>query len=180
MDLRTRKTLRALREAFVEMRATRPLERVTVRELCERAEISKATFYLHYHSVYDLSAALQADAVDRVVRSLGEADEFLAQPGDLTRRLFEAFSASGPDVDALFSHGQEHALVELVEQGLRRCIFSRRPELADDRRFNVLLAYQVQGSYAAYMRYARKGDEKDRAAVVDAISQASAAVALLW
>ena len=132
MDMRTRKTLRALSEAFVGMRATRPLERVTVRELCERAEISKATFYLHYHSVYDLSEALQADAVGRVVRSLGETDELLAQPGDLTRELFTAFSTGDPDVDALFSHGQEHALVELVERELRQRIFARRPELADD------------------------------------------------
>ena len=67
MDLRTRKTRRALRGAFLEMRATRPLEKVTVRELCERAEISKATFYLHYHSVVDLSRELQEAVVSDIV-----------------------------------------------------------------------------------------------------------------
>ena len=180
MDLRTRKTLRALREAFVEMRATRPLERVTVRELCERAEISKATFYLHYHSVYDLSAALQADAVDRVVRSLGEADEFLAQPGDLTRRLFEAFSASGPDVDALFSHGQEHALVELVEQGAQAAHLLEAPRARGRPALQRSSRLPSPGQLCRLYALRAEGGRKDRAAVVDAISQASAAVARLW
>ena len=41
MDLRTAKTERAIRSAFLELRAKKPLERITVKELCQRAEIHK-------------------------------------------------------------------------------------------------------------------------------------------
>lgn len=59
MDLRTIKTKRNIKNAFIQLRTKKPLERITVKELAELAEISKATFYLHYHDVYDLSDQLQ-------------------------------------------------------------------------------------------------------------------------
>ena len=180
MDLRTKRTLRSLREAFYELRRELPLERVTVRALCERAEVGKATFYLHYHSVYDLSEELQEQVVQDIVDGLERPVRVLDDTTGFTDDLFSALVAHADQIDLLFSGSQEHALIEHIERALRKKIVTDEPSLADDRRFNVLLTYQVHGSHAAYMRYAREGDEKDRAAVVDAIVQASAAVARLW
>ena len=59
MDLREKKTKRNIRNAFIELRAKKPLERISIKELAELAEISKATFYLHYKDIYDLSENLQ-------------------------------------------------------------------------------------------------------------------------
>lgn len=180
MDLRKRKTRRALREAFLGMRRELPLERVSVRELCERAEVSKATFYLHYHSVYDLSAELQAGVVRQILEELGPAGRLLESPREFTYELLEALVSHAGEVDALFSLGQEHALVESVERELRARVLEAAPEYAGDHRFNALLAYQVHGSYAAYIRFARGGDEKGREAVLGAIVDAAEAVASLW
>ena len=47
MDLREKKTKRSIAAAFLALRAAKPLERITIRELAEKAEISKATFYLN-------------------------------------------------------------------------------------------------------------------------------------
>ena len=69
MDLREKKTLRAIRTAFLQLRGQRPLEKITVKELCELAEISKATFYIHYRDLYDLS--------DRLTDYLQDVDEKL-------------------------------------------------------------------------------------------------------
>ena len=51
MDLRVTKTQRAIRAAFLELREKKPLEKITVKELCQRAEIHKSTFYDHYADV---------------------------------------------------------------------------------------------------------------------------------
>ena len=51
MDLRVTKTQRAIRAAFLELREKKPLEKITVKELCQRAEILKSTFYDHYADV---------------------------------------------------------------------------------------------------------------------------------
>ena len=103
MDLRERKTRRSIREAFLELLETKPLERITVKELAARAEISKATFYLHYHSVFDLSEALQRELVDDVVTHILAECDPLTGSTDLVVELFEAFDERRELVDLLFS-----------------------------------------------------------------------------
>ena len=48
MDLRIEKTERGIKNAFIELRSRKPLEKITVKELCELACINKSTFYSHY------------------------------------------------------------------------------------------------------------------------------------
>ena len=46
-DLRVVKTIAAIKRAFDELICEQDFERITVKELCERAQINKKTFY-HY------------------------------------------------------------------------------------------------------------------------------------
>ena len=70
MDLRIQKTRRNIFNAFIELREKFPLERITVKELCERAQISKQTFYLHYHDMYDLSEQIEASMITEMLADL--------------------------------------------------------------------------------------------------------------
>ena len=180
MDLRQRKTRAAIRRAFLELRAGRDLSQITVRELAERAQVGKATFYLHYHSIFDLSAELQESLVRKIIDGLERPNDLLGDTRAFTCALFSSFMAHADEIDALFSRGQEHMLIEIVESELRGRFLRTDARLAQDARFNVLLTYQVHGSHAAYMHWARGGGEKDRRLVVDAIADASDAVARLW
>ncbi len=55
MDLRTEKTENAIKNAFIQLRAKKALEKITIKELCESARIHKSTFYSHYQDIYELS-----------------------------------------------------------------------------------------------------------------------------
>ena len=59
MDLRIEKTERGIKNAFIELRSRKSLEKITVKELCESARINKSTFYAHYKDIYDLSEQLE-------------------------------------------------------------------------------------------------------------------------
>jgi AcrR family transcriptional regulator len=54
MDLRVKKTRIALREAFWEILMREGLENTTVRAVCERAMVNRATFYRHYEDLHDI------------------------------------------------------------------------------------------------------------------------------
>lgn len=71
-DLRWRRTERHLLESFEHMLAKSPLEKLKVTELCRMAEISKATFYLHYRDIYDLADAYVDMQAEKVVAALGD------------------------------------------------------------------------------------------------------------
>ena len=50
----TEQTRANLRQAFWELYATKPLKKISVREITERAGYNRATFYLYYHDVNEL------------------------------------------------------------------------------------------------------------------------------
>lgn len=62
MDLRVEKTIKSIFNTFLEMRAKKPLEKISVTELSNKAMINKATFYLHFKDIYDLSDCLESEA----------------------------------------------------------------------------------------------------------------------
>ncbi len=47
-------TLRVIRETFLELLAKQSVERISVGELCDLADINRSTFYRHYADVYAL------------------------------------------------------------------------------------------------------------------------------
>lgn len=55
-DFRVQKTFDALSAAFQELIVEKPFDRITVRELCNRAKTRTATFYNHFSDKYDFFA----------------------------------------------------------------------------------------------------------------------------
>lgn len=51
-DLRVIKTQESLRRALLTLLKTKPLETITISELCRLAQINRGTFYLHYRDVH--------------------------------------------------------------------------------------------------------------------------------
>lgn len=50
----TEQTRAHLMQAFWELYLEKPIDKITIREIADRAGYNRATFYLHYRDVYDL------------------------------------------------------------------------------------------------------------------------------
>lgn len=53
-DMRATRTRQYLREAVMALLLEKPYDDITVREVCERAQVSKNSFYNHYAALSDL------------------------------------------------------------------------------------------------------------------------------
>ena len=53
-DHRTRVTKMLIRKAFTSLLSQKPIQSISVKELCELAGINRGTFYSHYTDIYDL------------------------------------------------------------------------------------------------------------------------------
>ena len=73
MDLRIEKTKKSIRNAFIELRTKKPLEKITVKELCALACINKSTFYSHYEDIYALSEAMEQETVASIISGMSSA-----------------------------------------------------------------------------------------------------------
>ncbi len=154
MDLREKKTLRNIKNAFLQLRSQKPLERITVKELTELAEISKTTFYLHYKDIYDLSEALQSELIEEIMSGITHPESFMSDIPAFTRELCYAFYSQQQLVDILFSGTQAAVLPIRIEQEIRDFITKNAGEL--DENYDILLTYLIQGTYHLYSEHNRK------------------------
>ena len=60
-DFRSLRTQRHLRKALCELLYEKPINKITIRELTEKAEISRCTFYLYHDSIYSMVKSIEND-----------------------------------------------------------------------------------------------------------------------
>lgn len=150
MDLRVVKTERAIINAFLELRAKKELEKISVKELCALACINKSTFYSHYKDIYELSDAIENEVVASILRGVRHPEYIREHPKEFTRELFLAFFAQNSLITALFSGKQKSRLADRIEYGVKGLIFEKYPEYRDDVKKNIILSCCIQGGYHAY------------------------------
>lgn len=63
-DRRVRKTKKLIKDTLIELLNLNPINKISVTELTEKADISRKTFYLHYSSIYDAKNELDNDIID--------------------------------------------------------------------------------------------------------------------
>lgn len=172
MDLREKKTRRSIAEAFLTLRARKPLERITVRELTGLAQVSKSTFYLHYRDVYHLSEELEWQLIREVLDDIPHPENLVQDPAAFTVGLLEAFRLHQKQVDVIFSGTRATVLPDHIEQAIREYLFTLCPAARQNDRLNVLLTYQIQGGYAAYLKnHDRFGLQRVASVLAEAVGQ---------
>lgn len=152
MDIRIEKTERAIKNAFIELRAKKPLEKIMVTELCRLACINKSTFYAHYEDIYALSEVLERELVDAVLHNIsGEQERMLEDMGVLTQKLCMAFLSNISLIKILFSGNERSRLGNRLEAGIKEIIYQKYPQYREDVEKNILFSYLIQGGYHAYL-----------------------------
>lgn len=74
-DARVRYTKMRIREAFLETLREKPVNKISVKELCEKAEINRATFYTHYADPFDLLETIEKEELDKISELLDRTVE---------------------------------------------------------------------------------------------------------
>jgi AcrR family transcriptional regulator len=72
-DRRVRKTKKALRNGLASLMMEKKLKDITVRELADRVDLNRGTFYTHYRDINDLYEKIEEEIFDEVN---GILDEF--------------------------------------------------------------------------------------------------------
>lgn len=122
MNRNAQRSIRLLKEAFMELLAEKPYESITVSDVARKADLNRGTLYAHFDNVDDLMRSVMADTTDTISVFLSKAVEsgFLEDPlpvltqvgayldenKELTRKLVESRSVE-PFVFALESRFRE-------------------------------------------------------------------------
>ena len=113
IDRRRRYTLLVIREAFFALLAEVGFARMTVADICRRADINRGTFYLHYEDKFALLDALIDEALAAAPPLEG------AEPGPLCQR-----PPANDDYYLLYSDDDAYARVaqRVIERGAEQVV----------------------------------------------------------
>lgn len=73
-DLRVRYTKKVIQEAFWNLLKEKPLAKITVKEVCDLAQINRGTFYRHYMDCFDLMDKVQEDVICQMEQRLASIE----------------------------------------------------------------------------------------------------------
>ena len=174
-DLRIQKTRNAIINAFITLRANKPLQKITIKELADLAMINKATFYLHYKDIYDLSNTLENDVLTQILKGMPDPELLFSNPEQGTKDLFQSFISQGQLCNILFSGDRFDILARKIDAGLKEYIYQKYPEKRDNLQANILLSIITYGGFHTYEIY----KNTNSAETIQTISKASAELAKL-
>ena len=83
-DRRTAYSKKVIREALLELMRDKPLNKITVKEICELADVNRSTFYAYYEDIYDLHRAILRDYFRCQHRIIAEGDRIFGSRPDIT------------------------------------------------------------------------------------------------
>lgn len=72
MDARVRYTKMMIRQVFLEQLSERELSKITVKGICDAADINRATFYKYYDNPYDLLDKLEIEQLEQLQKKIEE------------------------------------------------------------------------------------------------------------
>jgi len=89
-DRRIKYTKMVLKESLIKLLREKPISRITIKELCEHADINRATFYSHYTDQFDLLKKIELEFIADINSYL---DSFTLEAGEtnLLQMLLKMF-----------------------------------------------------------------------------------------
>lgn len=162
MDLRVYKTRMLLKETLVSLIEEKPLRKITIREISERAKINRGTFYLHYLDIYDMVEKLELEVTDKVKEIVDNenplAMNYLILP--VLGKIIEYFYEEQQFIRALISpNGNPYFLTDIqnimIEHTLK--IYKQNFKKHEDNTVRIAVTFIVSGGVSVFSEWFKSG-----------------------
>lgn len=162
-----------IRQAFTALLVEKPIGHITVKELCQRAEVNRSTFYAHYADIYDLLAKLEEDMVEDFQRALepllkggaeltAPLDAEMAEPSLLRimTGIYQCLQDNGDICTVtLGEHGDKAFAVRLLSLGWESCLAAYSNHLwgASPKQLEYFYAFVSNGHIGLLQKWLEEG-----------------------
>lgn len=75
MDRRTKYSIKVINDTVLELLKKKDLSKITVTELCEIADINRATFYKYYKDIYELVEKIEEKIYEEIKTAIENVDK---------------------------------------------------------------------------------------------------------
>ena len=157
-DHRMRYTKRVICDCFLELLKDQPIQKITVKAICEKADINRSTFYRYYKDAYDLMEQIANDLWEKFRQQF--IDQAVIDTQQALLAMFTAIKNNRIPYIILLSEntGIEYfsRMVNNSYEFYRNGFEKRYPTLSDDQRRRVYY-FLTEGCLAVTTDWIRGG-----------------------
>lgn len=175
-DRRVLKTKASLRDAMLALMAPRGWDEMTIQEICDKANVGRSTFYVHYQSKDDLLLEGMNDLRDMISAQTAEAEgsgfHFLTGLLDHMDQQREVFKAA---IGRRSGHGVARRFKKMVFQLVEIELKRRRHPAAKNPWVAMFVAGGIVEAMAWWVDAPEPPSIKDMKRELDELAQAALA-----
>ncbi|HHV97641.1 MAG TPA: TetR/AcrR family transcriptional regulator [Clostridiaceae bacterium] len=75
IDRRVKYTRMVIKESLINLLEKKDISQITIKEICENADVNRSTFYSHYTDQYDLLRKIEDEFLDNIKDYLSELEQ---------------------------------------------------------------------------------------------------------
>ena len=124
-DARVRYTQKVLKDSLLQLLEKKPINKITVKEVCELAELNRATFYAHYTDCFDLLESIENEMLGGFEESLKYIRSL--DVTSLMSAIYEMIERNDNACRVLVFHGCDHKILGKMI-GKKHRLLARRVE----------------------------------------------------
>lgn len=162
-DQRTRLTRMLIRKALTALLSQKPIQSISVKELCDEAGINRGTFYTHYTDIYDLLSKIEEEMLRDFQEALQPLLESKAEdltPLKITTGIFNCIKENADlCIVTLGPYGDKKFAARLLAMGRERCIesYSKYFEGATKKQIEYYYAFVSSGCIGLLEKWLNDG-----------------------
>ena len=169
---RTSRVKTAICDAFAELMYEKELSKITVRELVDKADVGRATFYKHYYDIYDVYEHIEKTVLvdlGAIITGEGIKLEYEVYPA-----VFEYIQENPKIFKMIFSpHNNVPLYQKLLQtvEGLNRLIWAEIFGVnMDDSRVECAIKYHSNGCLAIVADWVISDFKQPQSFITEALS----------
>lgn len=155
LDRRSRYSLTVIRQALFELLEKKPLEDITVVDICNAADVNRGTFYKYYRDVQDLYSKTEDAMVEKIQSLLPTAQPADGEPHffmkEVLRVLTESSDFAFITQHHIFSDRLSQKIMAPFVPYLRNLAKAYRPGITEQE--SALLAEYIMGGCSRVITY---------------------------
>jgi len=153
---RTLITKRLLREALLELLQSAPITKITIKQVCDLAEMSRSTFYLHYQDQYELLKDIENEVIQKTFESLSAISRKSDMVATITAFL-EYVKANQSTFGVLLCNDDNKNFQRALMLNVQEYVRSVIPSVYDKERERILYSFIMNGSLSMIVDWMESG-----------------------
>lgn len=155
---RTKMTKRLIRSALVELMDEKTLERITIKELCERADVNRTTFYLHYSDQRSVLNDIKETVCKKTVAMITASN--FSDPTAFVEQFLCYIRENDRVFRILFMNDEGDSFRFALMDSAARELLHYLPASSDPQSDAFGLAYIMAGSLSIIIEWMKTGYER--------------------